>query len=141
MSNDVRDILLRIRDEAGTLTPPVVVGAARDEQHPLHHRFEWDDTIAGERFREHQASELIRSVNIQYTITGEPSEIRAFLSVRIGDTPDREYVPTEVAMADPFTSKLLLQEFDREWKRFKARYGRLVEFRDVVLASLSEDAA
>ena len=46
------------------LTPQIVVCAARPENSTLHKAFDWDDRCAAERFREHQARELIRSIQI-----------------------------------------------------------------------------
>ena len=124
----LRDELLAVRSQYGTLTPANVLDAARAADHPLHSRFEWDDTIAAERYRESQAGELIRKVKLTYAdSTGTRQDVRAFLIVR-GDDPKSEYIPTEEAMVDPFASKLLLQEFEREWKAFRTRYEHLAEF-------------
>jgi hypothetical protein len=127
-----------VRDEFGSLTPANVVESARDEESPLHHRFEWDDTIAAERFREVQASELIRKVKITYAdANGSPQVVRAFLVVR-GDGPNQSvYEPTEEVMSDPFASKLLLQEFEREWRAFKSKYDHLKEFAGTIAAHIA----
>lgn len=128
----LRDQLLAVRDQYGSLTPANVVDAAREETHPLHSRFEWDDTTAATRYRESQASELIRSVKLTYAAPdGERRGIRAFVVVRDGDNGSG-YVPTEEALQDPFTSRLVLQEFERDWKSFKARYEHLSEFATII---------
>lgn len=117
----------------GGLTPEIVVDAARPEEHPLHSRFEWDDSIAAEKWRREQASELIRSVKITYAnARGIEKSVRAYVAVR-GDTyGSTGYVPTEEALSDPFTRALLLREFEREWKTFKAKYDCLAEFASVI---------
>lgn len=133
----LREQLLAVRAEYGSLTAANVLDAARAIDHPLHSRFEWDDSIAAERYRESQASDLIRKVKLTFAdSSGEPKDVRAFLVVR-GDEPTSEYVPTEEVMADPFTSRLILQEFQREWKAFKARYEHLAEF----AATIRQDVA
>lgn len=129
---NLRDQLLGIRAERGMLTPEIVVDEARPDEHPLHSRFEWNDTVAAEKWRREQAADLIRSVKITYSDKHDrPAEVRAFVVVR-GESPNADYQPTEEAMADPFTSKILLAEFQREWKSFKARYDRLAEFAEII---------
>lgn len=134
--------LLDIRAARGQLTPEDVVDVARDEAHPLHSRFEWDDQIAGEAYRRIQAAELIRSVKVVYSESPEGDE----RSVRgwsvVPDAPDRRgYVPTEEALEDPFTAKLLLRQAERELKAFKKKYGHLREFADLVASTLTDGAA
>lgn len=81
------DELFRIYTENdGQLTPKAVVDASRPIDAPLHSRFEWDDSIAGERYREVQAAQIIRSVHaVRITDTERgPVNVRMFL------TPERE---------------------------------------------------
>lgn len=138
----LRDELLRVRAERGVLTPANVVEDARPDGSPLHHRFEWDDSIAAESYRRAQAADLIREVRVTYAApSGESRSVRAFVSTRpAGESLSSAYEPTEEAMADPFTSQLLLRMFRRDWEAFKSRYEQLAEFRDVVLGDVSEVA-
>ncbi|WP_100813924.1 hypothetical protein [Microbacterium lacus] len=133
----LRDEILAVRDRFGRITPANVVEAARDDESPLHSRFEWDDTVAGARYREVQASELIRKVKITYAAPdGTNRDVRAFLALRETETTSA-YVPTEEALSDPFTEKLLLQQFEREWKAFRSRYEHLRDF----AATIARDIA
>lgn len=127
---NLRDQLQSIYRQRGELTPAIVVDEARPADAPLHDRFEWDDSIAGEKYREVQAAELIRSVKVVYTDQPEERSVRAFVSVQRDD--HRGYVPTEEAVADDFTRKLLLAECRREWEAFKAKYSSLEEFAAIV---------
>lgn len=140
MSTDsLRDILLAVRDEHGSLTARLLVDVARDPEHPLHHRFDWDDTKAAEKWRLEQAGALLR---VTYApIPGKPRDMRAFMAVRGDDAPTSEYVPTEEALTDEFTRSLLIRQFDREWKAFKRRYSDLVEFADLILSDLQGEAS
>ncbi|WP_280320167.1 hypothetical protein [Nocardia wallacei] len=134
--------LLDIRATRGQLTPADVVDVARDEAHPLHSRFEWDDAIAGEAYRRVQASDLIRSVRITYreTSEGDQRSVRAWST--LPDAPDRDgYRPTEEVLEDPFASKLLLRQAERELKAFQRKYGHLKEFADLVAQTLTDGAA
>lgn len=138
-ATDLRSILTAVREEHGTLTPRLLVDIARDPEHPLHHRFEWDDSKAAEKWRLEQAGQLLR---VTYApLPGKPRDMRAFMAVRGDDSPTSEYVPTGEALADEFTRTLLLRQFDREWKAFKRRYSDLREFADLILSDLESEAS
>lgn len=126
----LREHLQAIYDERGELTPALVVDVARDNAHPLHARFEWDDALAAEKHRRTQAHQLIRSVRVSYTNTktGAPISIRAFHAVRRPDTGKYAYEPTAVVMQDPAIMQLLRVEMYREWQAFRRRYEEHEEF-------------
>jgi len=126
----LRDHLTAIYEAHGDLTPSIVVAEARNPSHPLHDRFEWDDAAAGEKYREQQARELIRSVRVVES-DGLPSEsVRAFHSLpRDGG---RSYVPIDEIKADPISTQIVLREAEREWRQLFRRYGHLAEWLDAV---------
>ncbi len=115
---------------------------ARDPSHPLHPRFEWDDSIAGEAYRRQQAQELIRSVRVQYKGTkgsdGETPTVRAFHAIR-SETGYR-YEPVERVTQDPFQAKLVLADMEREWRQLKRRYEQFEEFWNMVQNDLGQAA-
>ena len=136
----LREHLTEIYREHGSLTPRLVVDAARDPGHPLHDRFEWDDAVAGEKYREHQARQLIRTVKVvEFSDDGDDQRVRAFHSVPRPDGPT--YLPVEEVREDPFTRQLVLRQAEREWRQLFARYRHLAEFLDVVEASVDEQRA
>jgi hypothetical protein len=53
--------LLRLKNE-NKLTAEVVVKEAHDKKNPLHEYFDWEDSIAGAKWRLHQARLLINYV-------------------------------------------------------------------------------
>jgi hypothetical protein len=138
---NLRDQLLAIRTRHGRLDPVLVVDAARDEAHPLHSRFEWDDSVAGEAWRRSQAQELIRSVRITYR---EPTEKEAGHSIRAFHAVRREdgytYEPAEEIRQDPFARRLVLADMEREWKALYRRYQEFAEFADMVKKDVGEAA-
>lgn len=133
---NLRDTLTDIYRENGTLTPALVVDIARDPGHPLHNRFEWDDTVAAEKYRQVQAGELIRAVKVTEA-TGDDTDVRvrAFHSV---PRPDgTTYVPVEEVREDDFTRQLVIKAAEREWRQLHARYRHLTEFLNAVKADIS----
>ena len=138
----LRDELQRIRDRHGKLSARLVVDDARDPAHPLHERFNWDDTSAAESWRVHQAAELIRSVRIRYveaTDKAPARTVRAFHAVRRED--GHSYEPAEKVAEDPFTRRLVLADMEREWKALRRRYEQFAEFADMVRRDIEESAA
>ena len=135
----LREQLQKIHEERGSLTPSLVVDEARDPAHPLHARFEWDDSIAGEKYRQQQASELIRSVKVT-SVTGEElTRVRAYHSVPTAD--GATYVPIEDVQADPFTRRLVLQQAEREYTQLLKRYQHLKEFLEFAERELRKAAS
>lgn len=139
MSAILCEQLQAIRDEHGSLTPALVVEVARNPEHPLHSRFDWDDTTAAHKWRLEQAGQLLR---VTYRpIEGKPTELRAFSAVRGEDTPTSEYVPTGEALADPFTRELLLRQMKRDWQTFKRRYDHMAEYAALIRSEVEGQAS
>ena len=136
----LRDQLTNIARDFGALTPENVVAAARPTTSPLHERFEWDDTVAAEKYRVSQAAKLIRSVRLTYDTDGKGQEqtVRAFLAVP-GTHPDSAhraaYQPSDKVLADPLTTALLLRELERELTALRTKYGHLEGFAAILQAA------
>lgn len=138
----LRDQLQSIYNQHGKLTPNVVLDQARDPEHPLHERFEWDDSLAAESWRREQAHQLIRSVKIVYKQadkTGSEKSVRAFHAVNT--ERGYSYEPAEKVAADPFLTQLVLKDMEREWRALKRRYEQFDEFWTLVRGELDRTAA
>jgi hypothetical protein len=137
--NTLRDLLQDIRDDRGDLTPAIVVEVARDPEHPLHPHFDWDNDSAAEKYRLHQAGQLLR-VTFKPDPT-KPTHLRAFVAIKGEDSPQSSYVPTESAMADPFMRALVLRSMNREWKNLKKRYEHMAEFAALIQHDMQGEEA
>lgn len=142
---NLRDALLTIREEHGRLTPRIVLDEASSPEHPLHPRFEWDDAVAGEKYRLRQAHELIVSVKVRYapaTETKPEQRGRAFHAVRDAEGPEPyRYEPAEDVAGDPLMAKLVLQDMEREWRALYYRYKHFEEFAEMVRGDLGQAAS
>jgi hypothetical protein len=83
-------------ESKGRLDPEHVVDAAQDEHHPLHDHFEWDDSIAGHKYRLFQAEALIKRVKLRVKhenivsiipiyVKDESTSERGYISLKHGD--------------------------------------------------------
>lgn len=131
----LRDQLQHIYDTHGRLTPGLLLDVARDPVNPLHDRFEWDDSVAGEAYRKQQAHALIRSVRVTYAPATEQEpekSVRAFHAVRDGETRGYAYHPADKVAEDPFLSRLLLSEMERQWKEMYRRFHEFEQFWELI---------
>src|SRR5258708_39882202 len=137
---DLKTELLAIRDEHGKLTAALIVEEAAAEDHPLHGRFEWDDSVAGHKYRLTQARQLIRVVRETYIDrNGNPEDVRFFHAVAREE--GHVYEPLPEVLGDDLATKVLLQSMEREWRQLRKRYEKFSEFTQIVLRDLSSDVA
>lgn len=115
-------------ESQGRLTPHEVVEASRPDDAPLHSAFEWDDAKAAEKYRETQASYIIRSVEVVPEGASKPT--RAFVSLVINEN-EREYHEINKVLRIRSERELLLEEAKRELMAFKNKYAVLEELADV----------
>lgn len=144
MSENLREVLLDIYQRRGRLTPRDVVEESSAPDSPLHDRFEWDDTVAAERYRLAQAAGLIRSAKVRFVDSSsqEARTVRAFVSVRDNAyTTQQGYQPTEEVLADPLASVILLRECERAIAELKRRYGHLQQFRTLIQQGFGDELA
>lgn len=141
MSTDLRGELLAVRGQHGKLTPQIVVDVARDPGHPLHSRFEWDDTVAGEAWRRQQAHELIRKAKAVFREadeSGPEKSVRAFVAVRAAD--GHVFDPVEEVAEDPFRRQLVLADMERRWKELFQQFKEFEEFLSLVRQDIGDAA-
>lgn len=107
------------------LTPKNVVDAARSKDSVLHKAFEWDDKVAGDKYRLMQARVLINSVKV--VIEGKKKQ--AFFNARItvNDKPIQKYFPVERVKDDKGIRLAILQELVREIRHLQDKYKSVVE--------------
>jgi len=74
-----------IEDTYGKLTAKNLLKHSEDPKSPLHDMFEWNNSIAANRYRLEQAGKLINSVDIIVVSDGETREIGAYEIVRTDD--------------------------------------------------------
>ena len=145
--------LLEIYERHGRLDARTVVQTARAEDHPLHHRFEWDNDAGGDQFRLIQAQQLIRSVKIVRVEQQDkgPSRVRAFLHIpqpeQVEETPSQDddvyasYVPIDVVSASVEMTAIAKREMQRRIKELSRTYGEYAEYFDELRTVLDAHAA
>lgn len=141
MADTLREQLQSIYDQHGKLTPSVVVAEASDPEHPLHAKFEWDDSVAGQKYRERQAAGLIRSVRVVYAEASDSQperSVRAYHSTLDDEDHKPVYRPLEEIAANPLAREMLLREMRRDILALKRRYEGVSEFLGMVHKELGK---
>lgn len=138
-ANIAKGVMDQLASE-GRLTPADLVEASRAEDAPLHDEFEWNDSIAAEKWREQTGRVMIAS--IQVTVEKEETKlpVRAYFNI---EHKSAEYIPTEVIFSDEAKKERLLDIAKRELQSFRTKYFTLSELAGVMNAIdevLKEDA-
>lgn len=115
----------------GRLSPLDLVEASRPEDAPLHGEFEWNDTIAAQKWREQTGRVMIASIVVTQEAEEEKKSVRAFFNIERGT---HEYIPTEVIFSDEAKRERLLDIAKRELVSFKSKYQSLTELAGVMNA-------
>ncbi|MFZ4581265.1 MAG: hypothetical protein ACOYM7_01330, partial [Paludibacter sp.] len=59
LNNTTKEELDRIKKVKGDISPDNVLEEARNKNNPIHDNFEWDNKIAGDKFRKQQVRQLL----------------------------------------------------------------------------------
>lgn len=122
----------KVADEISSIglsvKPEEIVDKARDESTELHKCFEWDDTKAAEKFRLHQARQIVCNLIVrEVNDTQKEREIRVFYKT---DNTDG-YKPITYIMRDEDEYQKLLSRAVSELKSFQKKYSTLKELEGV----------
>ena len=133
---ELPDILAKIcKANQGILRPADIVEAAEPTDHPLHDRFEWDNTKAGHEYRLWQAREII-AVAVK-VIDADPKHeaTRAYVSL-ISDrgTPGGGYRTVDAVLRNRKLREEWYQQALAELREFERKYRRLHRLRNIFAA-------
>ena len=125
-ADTVGEIFESIEERDGVLSPSAVVDEARPEVSPIHACFEWDDEKAAEKYRETQASNMIRCliVSTEHIENAPEGPIRAFVHV----SGESDYIGLSRALSDEEKSASLLADAARDIDRFTTKYRALASY-------------
>jgi hypothetical protein len=119
------------KDHRGLLPAEAVVDWARSHpQSELHSQFTWDDGEAADKWRLHQARNIILKVTIEFPKGGETT--RAWVNLpsdRTGDSP--VYRPIVRVMTNMDMRRELLESVKAELGRLREKHANLTELASV----------
>ena len=122
--------LEKINVKYGIIEPQVVIKEAKPKKSTLHSCFEWDDSIAAEKYREDQARYIIRAIDVTIIENYNTSEpIKAF--VHLKELNESGYRQTTDVMGDKRLRELLLKQAFEELQYWSKRYTNFIEFAQI----------
>lgn len=117
-AQEAGDILNRLERE-GRLSAKGLLDESRPENAPLHKEFEWNDGVAAENWREHQARHIIGSILV---IPEKSEPVRGFFKI---ERSDNRYESVQTILESVEKTNLLLEEAFREFARMESKFKAL----------------
>lgn len=126
-----------------TVKPSEVVEFARDENTELHNLFTWDDSVAAERYREHEAGCILRNIVIVNKDKTEDDKDKAVVVRAIMSTNERtkEYTTVQRIVTNKDYYTRLLAAALAELTAFKKKYETLSGDLEVVFDAIDQIAS
>ena len=128
----------KLMEKEGIVTTQNLLDSARPEDSPIHPCYEWDDSIAAERYRRKQSRDILNNlvrVEVVETVTEPLNTVKAFVNIADNDKFESgKYVYTNVAFANDGMKDIILRKALDELNSFKKRYENLKELADVFSA-------
>ena len=110
----------------GKFTPMEVLEKAKDETTELHKCFEWNDSIAAEKYRLEQAKNIIRML-VYEKETKEQATVRYYAKTETKHV----YQPTKQFLVQEDEYQGLLRRALAELEAFKNKYHTLTELENI----------
>lgn len=127
-ANKVGKELERIESKE-ELTRESVLKFAKNKKSELHKCFEWDDSIAGEKYRLYQASNILTSISIVYE--EEPKRTtRMYVSIKNTEN-QRKYKNIVSVLENDEEYQQILDKAERDFVSYKDKYQNMIQLNDL----------
>lgn len=127
---------LEIIEQKGELTHLEVLEYAREnEDSELHKCFEWDDTIAGELYRRHQASHILSHISFVVSEDNKPKEKQKVYVSIVNKEEKRVFKNIERVVKNDEEYEQLLQSTQQALETLRLKYEKLIkkeDFKDLI---------
>ena len=127
----VGETLERIEKRDGVVTKEAFLEESRPENSPTHNMFEWDDTVAAEKYRLEQSRMIIADVVVTVERESKPRKVAGYVNVTLGKHNKAEYNSIGIAMEDTEKRKAVLSNAFDELKTFENKYSEYQELAGV----------
>jgi len=108
-----------------SVSPQQIVEFARNENTELHKCFDWNDSTAAEKWRLHEARQIVCNLVFEEQNASMP----AIRTIQLGDSG---YVPVRLMVTHKDEYQNLLARAKAELRAFKLRYKNLVELEEIL---------
>lgn len=126
---DAQKVANEIRDIGEDVTPTQIVERARDKGTELHKCFEWNDSVAADKYRLYQARKVVCHLVIrEVEEKADSAPVRVFHKTEQGGG----YKPFELIVKNKTEYEKLLEQAMSELRAFKAKYHTLSELDEIL---------
>lgn len=125
-------VLEAIEERDGAVTAESFLNESRPEDSPTHGCFEWNDSIAAEKYRLHQSQRAILDLVVEIKTEDEKIKKPAFVNVNSGGVASYNNVIYAFSVEES-KNNVLANAF-RELEAFKKKYSSLTEMEGVIEA-------
>lgn len=120
----------------GEVTPQILLDDSRPTDAVLHPCYEWDDSIAAEKYRLHQSKKIIGnlvivSVSKNKDDAEKETRVNAFVSIKERNE-SASYRPTVMALSNSNMKAQVVKNAVAELRMFKAKYNGIVDFESII---------
>lgn len=116
---------------AGELTTDGVLKYAKtNPESETYKCFEWDDKIAGEKFRRYQATSLLSSIAVKVKEEPEKTQ-RVYLSVKTSTDNERKFKNIKEVLKNDEEYQQVVDKAKRDFINCKEKYETLIEREDL----------
>nr|DAT54754.1 MAG TPA: hypothetical protein [Caudoviricetes sp.] len=124
------DEIMEICDKLESATPQEILEKARDSSTELHKCFTWDDTVASEKWRLHEARNIVCNLKIVDKREDKKSEV---VPIRVFYKTDDQsgYKPTKLILKKPDEYKALVERCRSELLAIKQKFQNISEFDEI----------
>jgi len=127
-AQEIGEAIEDLQDKIGAeVKPSHLLDAARSKSHRLHSYFEWNNSVAAEKYRNEQAKDMIRSVVIIIETPIGPTETRAFVSVKSETEDGRRFVTVAQAMSNENYRNQAIEEALKKARFWRSQYKKYTE--------------
>lgn len=116
---------------AGEITSEEVLEYAKlNPESETYKCFEWDDKIAGEKYRRKQASELLSSISV--TVKTEPAQVqKVYFNIKTSTDGVRKYKNVKEVLKNDDEYMQVLEKAKQSFIRCKEQYESLLKKEDL----------
>ena len=135
--------------QKGTVTPDMLLEAATDRKHALHDFFDWDDSIAGYKWRKVQATAMIISTRYVCFLQADRKKKKALNAADVQNSVAvRRFLPSNKggfvdrasALSDEETRKSIIERkltVLRSWCQSVIDIAELAPVREAIIKAIS----
>ncbi len=118
------------KSEDGGVTSQALLNASRAKDAPLHNRFDWNNTSAGEKYRLKQAGKLLREMTIM--VNEERTREYQNIIIEVDQQKVHKYYHIETIMSSEELKKKVLTQIAKKMREMMETYKQYKEIYKVV---------